>query len=233
MTFLLVLLLAAQAFALTAFADDEALLEALPGQWIFSAYTEEQEAGEETPEADLAILTLNRDGSLSLLCRDKEGGYLCTCEGVWSSELVRDGMDRLTLRFTSSDLPAHAGAYSAECTYNIYSEGWVENDIHHTYLILEEDGSGGTSPYVELYGEDAAWSLALHREQAPNMRVVRCSSYVSLRESRSKSSAQLAKVPLGAQVLAFPENGNENGFLWCVYHDTYGYILKEYLQPIE
>ena len=65
------------------------------------------------------------------------------------------------------------------------------------------------------------------------MKVVNCSSYVSLRAKRSKSAKRLAKIPLGAKVIAFPEAGEEKGFLWCLYQGTYGYILKEYLQPVE
>lgn len=106
----------------------------------------------------------------------------------------------------------------------------MENDTEHTYLILEETGCSGVSPFTDLYGYPSA---ALHREQGPNMRVVNCSHYVSLREKRSTASARLAKVPLGAQVLAFPEAGEENGFIQCVYHDEYGYILSEYLRPVE
>ena len=64
-----------------------------------------------------------------------------------------------------------------------------------------------------------------------DMRVVNCSSYVSLREKRSTASARIAKVPLGAEVLAYPEE-EQNGFVLCVYGEQYGYILKEYLEPI-
>ena len=86
------------------------------------------------------------------------------------------------------------------------------------------------TPFEEMYGYDGA---ALYSRKEPNMRVVKCSSYVSLRTKRSKSSARLLKVPLGALVLAFPESGEENGFLLCLYHNEYGFILKEYLEPVE
>ena len=91
----------------------------------------------------------------------------------------------------------------------------------------------GVSPFTEVYGEDCAGGLALHREQGPNMRVVKCKEFVSLREARSTSAKRLAKVPLGALVLAFPEYGEENGFIYCVYHDEEGFILAEYLSPAD
>ena len=120
----------------------------------------------------------------------------------------------------------------AENAYNAYMESWVENDTEHAYLILEKE-DGAPSPFTEVFGEEAQWSVALHRERGPNMRVVYCKEFVSLREERSASSRRLAKVPLGAAVLAFPEAGKENGFILCVYHDEYGYILSEYLEKIE
>ena len=58
-----------------------------------------------------------------------------------------------------------------------------------------------------------------------------CKDYVSLRSKASKSSTRLAKVPLGASVLAYPDE-EQNGFILCVYQDEYGYILAEYLEPI-
>ena len=34
-------------------------------------------------------------------------------------------------------------------------------------------------------------------------------------------------------VLAYPEFGEKDGFILCVYHDEYGYILADYLEPVE
>lgn len=229
---LLIALIAALAFAASACADDAEQLKLLPGRWIFSVPGEEQGAEEEAPQADLAFLTLEEGGKMTLLCNGRDGQYRCTLEGVWSSEFVPDGIDRLTLQITSTDDPAKAGSESrAECAYSFYTESWVEEDILHTYLILEEES--GISPFAEVYGEDGEWSVALHREQGPNMRIANCKEYVSLREKRAASSKRLAKVPLGALVLAFPEAGEEDGFIQCVYRDEYGYIQAKYLQPIE
>jgi hypothetical protein len=138
----------------------------------------------------------------------------------------------MTLLFTSTDNPSRAGSdYRVECAYEAYTESWVENDTRITCLILNPPiRCSGVSPFEEVYGEDGA---ALVREQGPNMRVVKCKEFVSLREERSTSARRLAKVPLGALVLAFPEYGEENGFIYCVYHDEEGYILAEYLQPVE
>jgi hypothetical protein len=225
----LVLFLLALACAAAASADDPELTRILPGAWTLT--DEVQEDGEETRTADLAVLTLAEDGKLTFACHDKDGKYLWTCEGTWSLEILPDALDRVTLLFTATDNPAHAsGAYRAERVYTAYSESWVEDDIFHQYLILEEAGGEGAAPFEELTGYNSA---AVHREQGPNMRVVNCSNYVSLRAKRSASSARLAKVPLGSLVLAFPESGEENGFLLCVWQDEYGYIRSEYLEPAE
>ena len=211
-------------------ADDAELLEIIPGPWIYSGYTQTDDT-ENEEMADFAFLTFEEDGNVSLRCSKPDGTYAFSCEGTWAFELVKDGMDRLTLHFTTTDDPERAGSeYNLECLYDVYTESWVENDTQHTYFLLEQVSCSDVSPFNALYGED---NLALHREEGPNMRVVKCSNYVSLRASRSKTSERLAKVPLGAVVLAFPKAGDENGFIWCVYHDEYGYILAEYLQPIE
>ena len=86
---------------------------------------------------------------------------------------------------------------------------------------------------AEVYGEDVQGPLALHREHGPNARIVNCRDYVSLRAKRSTGSARLAKVPLGAMVMAFPEFGGENGFTLCEYQGKTGYILTEYLELSE
>ena len=212
--------------AAAAFAEDEELLKRLPGQWAFGTYEESTVTGS---------LTLGENGELALFCTDREGGYVCSYEGEWAFELVPDDMDRLTLRFTWTDHPAHEdGDYSVECAYTVYTEGWVENDTEHTALILENESvSGGESPFIETFGESGEWPLGFEREQGPNMRVVNCKEFVSLRAKRSASSARLAKVPLGALVLAYPDAGEEGGFLLCSYHDEYGYILAKYLEPVE
>lgn len=228
-TVVLALLLVAQACLTAALADDAELLKLLPGSWTFTE--EVQEEGEGTRTADRAVLELGEDGKLAMRCCDREGAYLYAFEGTWSFELVTGGMDRLTMLFTSTDDPARAGiGYRTERVYDVYIESWDENDTRIMYCILEPVDGSGVSPFEELSGCDG---VALHREQGPNMRVVNCRESVSLREKRSKTSARVAKVPLGEAVLAFPEAGDENGFLFCLYHDQYGYILKEYLEPLE
>ncbi|MBO4377367.1 MAG: SH3 domain-containing protein [Clostridia bacterium] len=227
--FLMILFLAVQAFIPAALADDAELLEIIPGQWILSDEVEDVEG--EPYEADLAILLFEEDGSVYLSCDSRNAGYAYSCVGTWSFELVAGGMDRLTILFTSTDDPAQAGSeYSLECIYDVYAESWVEDDTWYIYLLLEGAGSSGITPFEDVYGYN---DLALHRERHPNMRVCNCNSYVSLRAKPSTSSARLVKVPLGALVLAFPEFGEEDGFIYCEYHDYYGYILSKYLQPIE
>ena len=82
-------------------ADDPETLKLLPGDWAFTGSLEEEE-GDEGNTADLALLTLAADGSLSLQCCGRDGALLGTFRGSWSSALVQDGMDRLTLAFTAS-----------------------------------------------------------------------------------------------------------------------------------
>lgn len=197
---------------------DAGFLKELPGRW--------------TEEYDNAgtVLTLRENGGMELYCYSLDGSFAYTCRGTWSYRSVPGYSGELTLRFTSTDNPQKAGsAYSVDCVYAAYTESSVENDTLITYLILNPPvSSSGITPFEETYGYDG---VSLHKEQGPNMQVVKCKDFVSLRETGSKSSKRLARVPLGARVLAFPEQGEKNGFIYCIYHDQEGYILSEYLQP--
>ena len=226
---LLILLFILQACATTASAADPEMLSILPREWILT--DELQEAEGEPQEADLAFLTLEDDGTSSLTCDGKDGGYAYSCEGTWAFELVVDGNDLLTLRFTSTDDPSQAeNDYSVECVYDAYTESWVENDTLYTYLILTEISTDGITPFQDVYGYN---DLALHNEQGPNMKIGNCKEWVSLREARSMSAKRIMKVPLGAPVLAFPQSTDDDGFVYCVYQDNEGFILAQYLIPID
>ena len=228
MILLLALLLAAQACVTAACADDAELEKLIPGEWT-CPYEADDEG--KTKEGNQVVTTFGKDGKVTLYCSGVNGGKAYTCEGTWAFELVTGDMDRLTLLFTSTDNPLHAGnEYRVECKYYVNMESWEENDGLHTAFSLVELSHSGTTPFEEIYGYAGP---ALYKVEGPNMKVVNCTSYVSLRAKRSKSAKRLAKVPLGAAVLAFPEAGEEKGFLWCLYQGTYGFILKEYLQPIE
>ena len=229
---LLLLLLAAQAALPSALADDAVLLAYLPGHWTLTTYADEvDEAGEPLPLRELAILTLDADGRASLLCQRTNGEYAYTCGGTWTFDLIPDSMDRLTLLFTSTDDPRQEGAdYRLECVYDAYSESWEEGDTLHTYLLISQVSASGVTPFEELYEDSSA---ALERVEGPNRKVVRCKEFVSLREKPSTSSARRAKVPLGAVVLAYPQYGEENGFLFCRYQGVFGYILSEYLDVLD
>ncbi len=201
-------------------AYDAQMLSELPGEWA------------EEYEGAGTVLTLEENRKMSLYCYGPGEEDAYTCEGTWSYESVPDASGRLRLLFTETDNPLYADSgYRVECVYTAYTESWVEDDTEYTCLILNPPIScSGVAPFEEVYGTNDA---SLYREKGPNMRVVKCKEYVSLREARSKSSKRLAKVPLGALVLAYPEAGEENGFILCVYHDETGYILAEYLQAVE
>ncbi len=88
---------------------------------------------------------------------------------------------------------------------------------------------------VLLVGVFAGACLAEEQTLGPNMRVVKCKEFVSLREEASTKAKRLLKVPLGAEVLAWMDGGNEGeaeNFLYCEYAGLAGYILEEYLEPI-
>ena len=227
---LFVLLLAAQMIGVAALADDETLPRVLPeAEWAFAASVDPEDVNAQM--ADLAFVKFGKDGKLTVRCNQRDGSPLCVYEGTWMFEFVPEATDRLTLVFTATDHADHAGAeYRVECVYDCYMEGWEENSVKHRDLILEESRSSGVSPFVEVYGEDAVGSLALSLAHGPDTKIVNCKDYVSLRAKRSTSSTRLTKVPLGAMVLAFPEYGDENGFIMCEYQGKTGYILAEYLE---
>ena len=222
-----ILLLAVLACLSAASADDAEQLKYLPGQWFLTDTVEKD--GEAPQDVDL-VLTLTEGGKMTL---SFSGGssYTYACEGTWSSEFVPDGMDRLRLLFTSTGNPLYAGSpYSVECVFDFYTESWVENDTWNIYMIFSGSNCSGLSPFEEVYGYN---DLALNRQQGPNMRIVNCNEFVSLRSGPSTSPPRIAKVPLGALVLAIPGAAAHDGFVWCTYQDEYGYILSQYLQSVD
>ena len=226
---LIIMILTVQACTTCALADDLELLGILPGEWLFADYL--QDAPDGQLEVDLAVLTLEKDGSMFLELNEMNGEYAYSCAGTWSFEFVPDGTDRLTLLFLSTNDPEQAGKeYHIECVYEVYADMWVENSTQYTYLVLTDISSSDVSPFEDVYGYNYP---ALSRKQGPNMRICNCKEWVSLRDARDTSATRLAKVPLGALVLAFPEYGLEGDFIYVVYGDIEGYILSKYLEPIQ
>lgn len=72
--------------------------------------------------------------------------------------------------------------------------------------------------------------LALAEDYTGYMRVVNCNEWVSLREKPSKSADRLDKVPLND--IVWCSRSVKNGFVAAMYADEFGYILKEYLEPL-
>ena len=68
---------------------------------------------------------------------------------------------------------------------------------------------------------------AMADEVSEVMQVVKCSDYVSLRETPDTKAKRLAKVHLGEYVIYCTEA--ENGFVHCIYKGYEGYILEQYV----
>lgn len=218
MLFLFALILTAQLFAVPARAADLELLHNLPGEW-FAAGLEVEREGETPWLADL-FLTLEESGDMELVIYNDSGDCVNTFSGTWSSEYYSEEMDRLLLEFDYAEDPF---------VYNIYSEAGVENNVHRTWLILEETEHEEQTPFERYFEFDG---MSFCREKGPDMRVVNCDSWVSLREEPSTSARRITKVPLGALVFTY---GQIDDFTYCVYEneDQAGFILTRYLEPIE
>ena len=63
-----------------------------------------------------------------------------------------------------------------------------------------------------------------------DMKVVKCKEWVSLRQKPSTAAKRLKKVPLGATVTDCKAYSKE--FVSCTYEGQSGYILAEYLEPL-
>ena len=196
---------------------DKEFLRELPGVWT-------EEIGDKG-----AILTLEENRNLFLACYDKTRGITVNYTGIWNYESDTEHGNCLKLQLNSTDNPLKAeSVHSMECVYAAYMESYVDNDTLITVLKLSHLlRSGGIFPLEELFGYDGG---SLYQEKKPNMQVVNCRESVTLREQSSTSSKGLDQVPLGATVLAFPETGEENGFVRCIYHGQEGYIFSKYLQ---
>ena len=211
-----------------AMAADAEMEKALPTDWTLDV---EEEAARGIGKT---VLSLAKDGAMSLHCYNSAGANMYSFTGDWSFAFDPEYNDKLTLHFTSADHPTYTGVnVDVNCVFEAYIESWVENDTMEKYLILTQSSISGVSPFVALYGEDTAWELALRNVHGPDYRIVNCKDWVSMRETASAASARLAKVPLGAQVLAYPEYKEVDGFVYCVYQDQYGYIQSDYLERVD
>ena len=201
---------------------DASLTERVSGEWT------EKDADEGYEMS----LNLDMNGSMTLRFNALDGSAAYTYLGTWVIRFIPDYGGRMTMVFTSTDNPARAGIdYREECVYDAYTESWIENDKKITFLIMTPPmNNGSISPFEDILGYD---DVALRREKGPTMRVVNCREFVSLRDSRDTKSRRLAKVPLGTELLGLPEEGQQKGFIHCVYKGRDGYILAEYLEPIE
>ena len=200
---------------------DAGATERASGEWT---ETDEDEGYE-------MILNLDTEGSMTLRFNALDGSATYTYLGTWAIRIIPDYGGRMTMSFTSTDYPARAGGdYRAECVYDAYTESWIENDKKITVLNLMALTESQGSPFEDVMGYD---TITLSREKGPTMRVINCKEFVSLRERPDTKAKRLAKVPLGAELLGLPEESRMNGFIYCVYKGKEGFILEEYLAPIE
>ncbi len=88
--------------------------------------------------------------------------------------------------------------------------------------------SGKTGYILAKYLKNATSSSADTAGLTGEARVVNCATFVSLRETPDTSAYRLAKVPLGAYVIA--KGGASNGFVKVEYKGQNGYILGTYLK---
>ena len=89
--------------------------------------------------------------------------------------------------------------------------------------------SGKTGYILAKYLKNASSSTVPAAENINGeARVINCSTFVSLRETPDTSAKRLAKVPLGAYVIA--KGSVSNGFIKAEYKGQTGYILGTYLK---
>ena len=88
--------------------------------------------------------------------------------------------------------------------------------------------------YAQAYCEKRGLSYVLNDDSGDSAdgdwrpaTVAYCDEWISLRAEPSKSAKKLAEVPLGAQVLAYPSEGE---FCACRYEGMTGYVLRRYLK---
>lgn len=94
----------------------------------------------------------------------------------------------------------------------------IHGRLYNSFNVQFSDDEESTAPEDTAPLPDAIYY--------PEMYIVNCNEWVSLREHRDTSSRRLAKVPLGAVVRNCYESGL---FTLCEYRGTYGFILSEYL----
>lgn len=93
--------------------------------------------------------------------------------------------------------------------------------------VTEIPDATETPDATEAPAETPEPTAAPEQDASNNMYVVNCQSWVSLRSSPSTSASQLARVPLGTEVVNC--SAASNGFIKCSYLGQTGYILAEYL----
>lgn len=113
------------------------------------------------------------------------------------------------------------GSWDDICVRMFFEIGQFEmihGRLYNSFKVLSSEDEESQAPEDTSPLPDAIYY--------PEMYIVNCNEWVSLREHRDTSSRRLAKVPLGAAV----HNCYESGlFTLCEYRGTYGYILSEYL----
>ncbi|MCQ2437426.1 MAG: SH3 domain-containing protein [Clostridia bacterium] len=134
----------------------------------------------------------------------------------------------VTLRKTPSKQGHSAAKVPLNATVSYYGYGDTAEFYHVNY-----NGTEGyiLRQYLAIVSNSSSSSASsVSTTEYTAMRVYNCNEYVSLRKSPSTSANRLQKVYYGQFVTVLNRNVG-NGFYYCDFNGTKGYILAQYLTP--
>ena len=163
-----------------------------------------------------------------------EGYTIVNCNEYVNARAEADSSSKSLQRFYRGSTVCVVGLWRdwALCICDEYNEqnyvcGWVNQkylqpsgDSAYDYYDLN-DSSTPYTDYSDSNNLDGTGAYVGDRY------VVNCKDWVSLRLYPNTTSDRMAKVPLGAKVEECYEA--ENGFYYCSYNGTWGYIQNKYL----
>lgn len=116
-----------------------------------------------------------------------------------------------------------------------YNSGY-RGEKYSVIVCVQDDHGDMSVEYVVTRGDTGVLGFSIPEKATSNylgdMFVNYCDEWVSLRETPSTKATRLTKVPLYDVVTDCYAVG-ETGFVFCKYEGQEGFILWEYLSPIE